>query len=174
MNVIRTSQLQETAEFIVRFTDKVRRYDEEHGLPIPLNLLDTNTSRVQDTSRATQEMQGNQDHTVGQPTHTQSYTEVIHKTKHKNITPANIGVICLSQIPFISQTTAQVLIQHYGTLYKCIQSIHENPDELRKIKVNGRRLSSRVVNNLLNYLSVELPDATTNEQTNILTVDTVV
>lgn len=172
MNVIRTIHIQETAEFIVRFTDKVRRYDDEHGLPIPLNLLDrttlTTTTRQQDST-----VEPQLDVEPQSIKHSYTYTEVIHKTKHKNITPANIGVICLSQIPFISQTTAQVLIEHYGTFYKCIQSIHENPDELRNIKVNGRRLSSRVIQNLIDYLSQENPsDSSTLTQNNVITVDT--
>lgn len=80
------------------------------------------------------------------------YTHVIKKVKHKNITPENIGVICLAQIPYVSTTTATELIRVYGSLRHCIEQICDNPTDLEKIKVNGRKLSSRVIQNLKTYL----------------------
>lgn len=127
-HVLKTSCLQETAELLVRFADKVRRIDEEK-------------KGEAEKIRTLHETKGKDE-----------YAHVVHKVKHKNITPENIGVICLSQIPYVSTTIATELIRVYGSLRQCIEKVCTHPEELETIKMNGRKLSSRVIQNLKTYL----------------------
>lgn len=130
-HVLKTSCLQETAELLVRFADKVRRIDEEKK---------GEAEKIR-TLHETKGKDGKDE-----------YAHVVHKVKHKNITPENIGVICLSQIPYVSTTIAKELIRVYGTLRQCIEKVCTHPEELETIKMNGRKLSSRVIQNLKTYL----------------------
>lgn len=132
--VLKTSCLQETAELLVRFADKVRRIDEDKkgGTERIHNVHNVHNNEGTDLK--------------------EDYTHVVNKVKHKNITPANIGVICLSQIPYVSTTIAKELIRVYGTLRECIEKVCTCPEELETIKINGRKLSCRVIQNLKTYL----------------------
>lgn len=155
--VMRTAHIQDTAETIVRFVDKIRRYDHENKIE-GIQPVSITPSSDQDTS-STQYI---------------DYSSVIHKVKHKNITKHNIGVICLSQIPYISNTIAQTILEKYGDLYTCIHQLRTNPDEFKTIKVNGRKLSSRVLHNLFHYLADDVnTNAIAIKQGEVhLTVDT--
>lgn len=157
-HVMKTTCLQETAELLVRFADKARRIDEKGGTGV------TGDCQSRDCPRPG--MTGETNRTTGEKGETECYSSVIHKVKHKNITPENIGIICLSQIPYVSTTIATELIRKYGTLRECINQVCDCPDELSTIKVNGRKLSSRVIQNIKLYLAQQ------HEVSPSITVDT--
>lgn len=170
--VLKTSCLNETAELLVRFADKVRRIDMDNA---KLLLQSQQSQDKQDTMSENSENSEPDAKTIDSPTSPNSpnspnsqksssmnsnsnsdsddYSQVVKKVKHKNITPSNIGVICLSQVPYVSTTIANVLIDHYGDLRTCINSIHKDPSDLQTLRVNGRKMSSRVIQNLLYYFS---------------------
>ena len=87
-SMVRTFDITETAEYILRITDKLNRSSDKHGFY----------------------------HELFQPKKV-NYARVVHKEKKKNITPENISGIILSQIPGISTATSTAVINKFGSLY---------------------------------------------------------
>lgn len=127
-STIKTNDIMETAEYILRITDKLSRektkcsyYDKEHKAP------------------------------------QQKYCEVVSKVKKKNLTPSNIGEIILSQIPGVNATTSMAILKEYGSLYNLLMSLDKNQNCLDKMKYetkNGemRRISKTSIRNIVQYL----------------------
>jgi ERCC4-type nuclease len=87
------------------------------------------------------------------------YSKYVKREKKSNITPENIDVIMLSQIPNVSVDTAMQILKHHGTIYKLINTLKETPDALKtfmvKTKTGTRKLSSKTVSNIKTFLTVE-------------------
>lgn len=127
-SVFRTFDITESAEYILRITDKLRREKEIYGF--------YHTQFVQKP---------------------ETYTNVVHKVKKKNITPENIGEIILSQIPGISSITSKVIMAKFGSLYQLLQDLEKNKQCLDQItyqtsKGKSRRLSKTCIQNIIQYL----------------------
>jgi len=84
------------------------------------------------------------------------YTKYVKREKKSNITPENIDVIMLSQIPNVSVDTAIQIIDKYKTIYNLINILSENENELKdfriKTKSGERRLNSNVISYIKNYI----------------------
>ena len=84
------------------------------------------------------------------------YTKYVKREKKSNITPENIDVIMLSQIPNVSVDTAIQIIDKYKTIYNLINILSENENELKdfkiKTKTGERRLNSNVISYIKNYI----------------------
>jgi len=127
-SVFRTFDITESAEFILRLTDKLRREQMKYGYY-------------------------HEKH-VAKPI---NYVDVVKKTKKDNITPKNIGPIILSQIPKVSVKTANVIMLKYKSLSCLIKSLEENSSCLNKLTYktrsgNERRISKPAVSNIIEYL----------------------
>ena len=126
-SVIKTHDITETAEYVLRMCDKLNREKKkvsyyESGEKIPKN-----------------------------------YCEVVKKVKKDNITPENIGEIILSQIPGVSAHTSQVIMNKYGSLYNLLCDLDTNQkclDELSYVTDSGitRRISKTSIRNIVQYL----------------------
>lgn len=127
-SVVRTMNLQETAEWIVYFTKKVSQIHSERN---------ERNERNEPTLNA-----GN----------AVNYSSVIVKQKCKNITPENIDEIFLCQIPYIQSVTARGLVDYFGSFYELQKQIQEKTDHLENIRINKRKLSSRVIQSLRTYI----------------------
>ena len=90
-STINTKNVEETAEYIVRLTDKLSRDKKQCYYDSSCNYV--------------------------------PYTSVVKKEKKKNITPENIDIIMLNQIPGVSLKTSQAIIEKYGTVYNLIQEL---------------------------------------------------
>ena len=127
-SVFRTFDITESAEFILRLTDKLRREEMKYGYY--------------------------HDKHISQPI---NYTDVVKKTKKNNITPQNISSIILSQIPNVSIKTANTIIKKYRSLQTLIKALEKNKaclNTLTYITKSGleRRLSKTAVANIIKYL----------------------
>jgi len=84
------------------------------------------------------------------------YTSVVNKEKKKNITPKNINIIMLNQIPGISLKTSEAILENYKTVYNLIKKLNENLECLDDIKLkttNGeRKISKTSIKNIKEYL----------------------
>jgi ERCC4-type nuclease len=82
------------------------------------------------------------------------YNNTIHsKTK---LTPENIDILMLSQIPGVSTVTAKSLLDVYGTMYELTKQFKETPT-LLDIFTYGekkRKLSKKIVESLKIYLHI--------------------
>jgi ERCC4-type nuclease len=124
---INTKNVEETAEYIVRVTDKLSRDKKQCYYDSSCNYV--------------------------------PYTSVVKKEKKKNITPENIDIIMLNQIPGISLKTSEAIIGKYKTVYNLIQELNENLGCLDNVKLkatNGeRKISKTAVKNIKEYLLKE-------------------
>ena len=78
----------------------------------------------------------------------ENYSSVIKKHKSKNITKENIGEIMLCQVPGISSTIAKKIMEKYSSINNFLLNIKENINELKSMKINNRKLSSKVIKNI--------------------------
>ena len=127
-SMVRTFDITETAEYILRITDKLNRSSDKHGFY----------------------------HELFQPKK-ENYTRVVHKEKKKNITPENISGIILSQIPGISTATSSAVINKFGSLFQLLKALEEDKHCLDKLlyktkKGQERRISRTCVANIIQYL----------------------
>ena len=87
------------------------------------------------------------------------YSRYVKREKKSNITPENIDVIMLSQIPNISVDTGMQILDKYKTIFNLITILTNNEKELNnfmiKTKTGERKLNSRAITNIKNYLVVK-------------------
>ena len=127
-SVVKVNNMVETAEYIIRATDKMTR-DKK------ISYYDTSMNNV---------------------TNIKDYCEVVNKVKKKNIKPENIGEIILSQIPGISSKTSLTIMEKFGSLYNLLDQLKKDSKCLNNIMIktsNGnRKISSTSVRNISQYL----------------------
>ena len=133
-SVVRTFDIAETAEYILRVTDKLERGDSPYGYY----------------------------HDKFVP-HQKSYSNVVHRTKKKNVTPENIGEIILSQIPGISSATSKAILGHFGSLYNLLNEIDKDRSCLYNLTYKTktdkvRRISKKSADSIITYLLYQKKD----------------
>ena len=128
--VMRTSSVQETADLIAGMWKKMQRNsDKGMQLFVPATPSEEFPTEV-----------------------APAYSSVVKKVKKDNVTPENIGEIILCQIPGISSTIAVELMRKYENIRGLLQTIREKPDELKDMKINGRRMGSNVAESIVRFL----------------------
>ena len=141
-SVFRSNSVQETAEIIVWMTDKIQR-----------SLLDGKTLYANPSAI---------EPSASEPI---PYANVVKKVKKENITPENIGIILLSQIPNVSTVSATALMERFHSVYNLLVEIKKNPDCMNGMtySTNGkqRKISKLVIENIQTYLAFENPSAKT-------------
>lgn len=119
-SVMKTSNMDETCEYILRMADKIHREK-----PTPAYYPPKGQSATA-------------------PQQQQEYTDVVKRVKKDNITPENINVIMLSQVPGISPAVARVLLDGGNkTLFEFVEECHENPEFLSTFQLDNKRKLSR-------------------------------
>jgi ERCC4-type nuclease len=130
-SVMKTSNMEETCEYILRMADKIYR------------------------EKPTAAYYSNKGETSSQPT--QEYCDVVKRTKKDNITPENIGIIMLSQVPGVSPAVAKVLLDGGNkTLFEFVEECRNSPDFLSEFSFeqNGktRKLTRTSIEGIEKYL----------------------
>jgi crossover junction endonuclease MUS81 len=133
-SVIKTISIEETAECIIRFADKLRR---DTKIPYYNDESQTNLHKSSD-----------------------QYSSVVKRTKKNNITTENIGEIMLMQIPGVSLVSTKAIINKYKTIKNLIHTLEKYPkclEEITYINNSGksRRLTKSCINNIFDYLIVK-------------------
>ena len=135
-SVFRTFDISETAEFILRLTNKLDREDMKYGYYHDKHI----PKQIQ-------------------------YSETVHIVKKENVTPKNIGVIILKQIPNISNKTATIVLNKYVTIPKLIKALEKDKSCLNTLTYetkNGstRKLSKTATSNIVKFLLCDGDDET--------------
>lgn len=130
-SVFRTFNIKESAAYIVNLTNKINK---ENKIPYYQNNNDTNNN-----------------------TNNIPYTNVIKKVKKDNITPENIDIIMLSQIPDVSVNIATNILNKYKSLSNLIKCLEENDNCLHNFEINidndkKRKISKKSIQNICSYL----------------------
>lgn len=103
-SVMKTSNMEETCEYILRMADKIHREK-------PVTAYYANKGEISQP----------------QQPQTLEYCDVVKRIKKDNITPENIGVIMLSQVPGVSATVAKALLDGGNkTLFEFVEECREN------------------------------------------------
>ena len=129
-SLLRTNSVLETCELIMQFVKKIEKMDKV-GIYDLVNLNNTNESE-------------------------NNYINVIKREKKSNITPDNINILFLCQIPSVSTTSAKAIMEHFGTMYNLTNALLENKECLKDMTYmcgkKERKISKKVIENITNYL----------------------
>lgn len=174
MSIVRTLTLEETAEWTVFFSDKVERNFCKKKSPKYLSSIYGHPNEEKTVVSAT----------VSNPfagsNPTEEYSSVVKKSKKGNLTPENIGVIFLSQIPYVNSVSAQTIMKKYDNSFIAfMKEMETNPDGLNDIYIENdgkrRKLGSNVIANVRRFLQKKETEttATTTTTTDTETTATV-
>jgi crossover junction endonuclease MUS81 len=120
-SVMKTSNKEETCEYILRMADKI--YREK-----PTPAYHANKGEI---SQPTQQQQ-----TV--------YCDVVKRVKKDNITPQNIGIIMLSQVPGVSTAVAKELLDDGNkTLFEFVENCRLNTSFLSEFELPSKKKLTR-------------------------------
>ena len=167
-SLFRTYNVLETAEFILRMALKLSKetkrtfYYQQHK-SIEVKTFEEKTKHSKNSCNIHSQKVENEENEENEENYSKSldgtlYSDVSTRVKKNNITPENIGEIILSQIPFISSSTARAIMRTFnGSLSSCIHNIQTNKNILYTITYtasNGqvRRISKRAIENLIHFL----------------------
>ena len=144
-SMIRTSSVNETAEFVLSMADKIDRdllkgkqsyYKSQNSAENLENIIEISNNTGTITSS--------------------QYCSVVKKVKKDNITPENIGEIILCQIPGISSTTAMAIMKNFNGFSQFIDELKKNPQCIENITTesNGktRKISKSCLDNIRRFL----------------------
>lgn len=176
MSVIQTHNVTETAEFILSFSDKIERnfikkkipkyisnvYGHPNGKDKIIDVTTVSNPFVSNNDNQTDiDQDVNDSVEVNATEHNpiaEHYASLVKKTKKDNITPLNIGVIFLSQIPFVSSVIATAIMSKYNnSIVALIKDLGDNPlclDETFALKDDGKRrkIPSNAITNIKLFL----------------------
>jgi ERCC4-type nuclease len=180
-SVHRTASIQESAQWLMFFADKIQR-NFSKGI-IPYYLTDpflkhitgsngepkTNTlNNITETENITVNNDENTENVPifngfyqpsvsgSQQQTTADYCHVVKKVKKENITPENIGEIILCQIPGISSITAIAIMKHFNHFTHFIEEITKDFSCIENLTIesNGkvRKISKKSIESIQQYL----------------------
>jgi len=137
-SVVRTSSVQETAEWLLTMADKIHRdVTQKHRTP----FASPAPASVQEEQVSTAE----------------SYSTVVKKVKKANLTPQNMCEIFLCQLPGVSHVAAQAICKKYPSLLELLDALKKDPkclDGTTTVDAGGktRKLGKNVHAALAQYL----------------------
>ena len=77
----------------------------------------------------------------------------LNLVKKQTITKENIDSYMLNLVPGIGlQTAKEILCNYNGKIYNLITAIEKDEDTLKNIKIKNRKISSKVITNIKEYL----------------------
>jgi ERCC4-type nuclease len=179
-SVQRTSTVNESAEWLLHFAEKIERNFSKGVIPYyltrPFRKYFTPPSREQNVQNADESMKTENPSTTFDDLTTQSlhsaenngpiiteplqtaadYCHVVKKVKKENVTPENIGEIILCQIPGISSVTAIAIMKHFNHFTHFIEELAKNPACIENLttETNGkvRKISKKSIESIRSYL----------------------
>ena len=87
---------------------------------------------------------------------TKDYTSVIKSTKKSNITKDNINEVMLMQIPGISSTISNQLMNEFKTIFNLVANLREDENCLNNFKIKNknseRKISKTIILNIKEFL----------------------
>ena len=150
-SVFRTLNIEESAEYILRISDKIKR-EKKQGY----YSIDSSANQIKELNRNELQPDLVKDNSNNVSDLLQKNNYCVKRKKAENITPDNIGEIILSQIPGVSEKTAKAIMCHYSSISDFIIKIKEDRTCLDTVKMetsNGsRKINTTAKNNIINYL----------------------
>jgi len=169
-SVHRTASVQESAEWLLQFADKIERNFLKGIVPYyltrPFYRGFTQNTREPSSSTDAAVPNNAENENISteitnslQNTHEPEpadYCHVVKKVKKENVTPENMGEIILCQIPGISSVTAISIMKRFSNFTHLMEELTKDSTcvENLTIETNGktRKISKSVSNNIHKYL----------------------
>jgi crossover junction endonuclease MUS81 len=156
-SMIRTSSVNETAEFILSMADKIDRELQKGKQPYFVSDAYRQTKNIDNIENLENSMDLSANNNAINTTITSSqYCSVVKKVKKDNITPENIGEIILCQIPGISSTTAIAIMKKFNGFPQFIEELKKNPQCIENLTIesNGktRKIAKSCLDNIRRFL----------------------
>lgn len=130
-SVLRTTNVNDTADLIISMTKKIEK-NSNQGIYPSWNINGTQCENIT------------------------PYVNVVKKSKKANITVDNISVIMLCQIPGISTVTSTAIFAKFGTLQNLINSLVNDVDCMKDLSYEQsgktRKINSSSIQNIKDYL----------------------
>jgi ERCC4-type nuclease len=159
LSIHKTNDMQESAEWILQFADKLGR--ELGEKPFYSNVVEQKEEHDEEESASaagsneagSSEAEPNANEVaVAEPL---LYSLNMKRVKKNNITPENIGEIMLSQIPNVSVPTAISIMKQYKTISSLITSLQNDEHCLDNIKNDSgkeRKINKTAISSIIKYL----------------------
>jgi hypothetical protein len=151
-SVMRTTNVRETAEFILATCQKIEK-DIAKGKTPAFKLMPENTPSNTAEEGSSQNTEVNQ--TVTAPI-ASNYCTVVKKVKKDNITPENISEIILCQKTCISSTTAIAIMKNFNSFPHFIDEVRRDINVLNNVQLeaNGkaRKINKSCIESIKQYL----------------------
>lgn len=145
-SVINSLNNVESAELIYHFLNKLNKEKNKIGFHV---LAKPNVSSI-----SVDEPGNDAPAEVEEPSKEKEYLSCIKSVKKDNITPENIHIIMLMQIPGISVQSATSIISVYRTIKILVENLEQNPDCLENIKLENtkRKLNKNIISSVKKFL----------------------
>ena len=166
-SVYRTSNIGETAEWIISIAEKLERDLSKGKIPYYLtqqylkkSTQNANISRTHETPILDNGMLANELAPIIDSctiiSDIPNYCTVVKKVKKDNVTPENIGEIILCQIPGISSVTAIAIMKRFKNFPTLMDELKQNPNILENLTYdsNGksRKISKTCIESIRQFL----------------------
>jgi len=83
------------------------------------------------------------------------YVSTLKIKKKDKLTPENIDIMMLSQIPGVSTVTAKALLETYGSMYSLTTQLKQTPELLDTFMCGKKKMSKKIVETLKTFLCGE-------------------
>ena len=150
-SIHKTNDMQESAEWILQFADKMGREISEKPF--------YNVVAVEKKEEHDEESDDDDEASIAEPNGVKGaeplYSLNMKRVKKNNITPENIGEIMLSQIPNVSVSTAISIMKQYKTISSLITSLQNDEHCLDNIKNDSgkeRKINKTAISSIIKYL----------------------
>ncbi len=142
-SVMKTTTMVDTAQTILRVVKKLCREKNKNGF----YSKSLDTSQQIDTLNNIQQASATEE----------DYACVIKKEKKLNITPNNIGIIMLSQIPGVSTQSARVIMSNFTSFQDFMENFNKPDFILKKATFTtssgaSRKISNTSIQNIKKFL----------------------
>lgn len=149
-SLVKTTNVHDTVDVIMQYTTKIGREKTKSGYYDKISPTKCKGVNDVDVNNGDQSVDNSLDNSL-------DYSCVVKRAKKSNITPENIGVIMLSQIPGVSVACAKQILNKFTTirnLLYCIENDSECLDNI-KMKIKGdreKKINKTAVINIKKYL----------------------
>lgn len=127
VSLIRTTCVSETVEHILYFAEKVAKNAKEGIFP----KYENNGSGANPNNNMEKEA-------APLDAGASTYTSVVKKSKKENVTPENIGVLLLSQIPHVGTKVAESIMKKYeGSIMKFLLALKDDEESAKLDGIDG-------------------------------------
>jgi ERCC4-type nuclease len=166
-SIHKTSDIQESAEWIIQMAEKMGREIKEKpfytnistNTNVNVKIVSHDNTSEESENVIIESLDSANEHTIVSENNTgEEYSQCMKRIKKNNITPENIGEIMLSQIPNVSISTAIHIMKKYKNIASLINALRDDDKCLDNITIESscggkeRRINKTSISSIRKYL----------------------